>query len=508
MEFKIIYTSDTHGRLSAYDFLNKKYGNFGLSRLSSYLKSLQEPYLLLDNGDFLQGSPLLNYTRKNDLDNPVAKVFNALNYDYVGLGNHDFNYGLSYLESFQADYKNDILCANIYKDNLPYFKPYAIHEISGVKIAVIGLITEYTPLWENPKHIEGLAFIDAVEAAKETIKNNDLKNRSDLIVVLYHGGYNKDLSSGEAYGLPTDENVGYELFQIEDIDVLLTGHQHVPQIFSKNNRVSIQTSPNAIDFGLVSVEFTKIDNLIKIDSVKASILSSSDFEMDSDIESLISSEIEETNSFLSKSIGTTRLDMTITSPLSCRIGKHPLFQLINQIQLQYTKADISAASLPNETHGFNKEVTLNDIAVNFPFENDLVVLEVTGEILKSALEKSASYFSLEKGEIIINPKFIFPKIEHYNYDVYDGIDYTIDISKPEGQRVTKLYYKNFLVKPKQKFKLVLNSYRALGSGGFEMFKDAKKIISYPVSYFELIQSYIENNPELKINLIQNFTISK
>ena len=153
MEIKILYTTDTHGRLSAYDFLNKNYGAFGLSRLSSYLNKLTFPYLLLDNGDSLQGSPLLDYTRKNNLTNPVAKVFNALNYDYVTIGNHDFNYGLPYLQAFQEQLKSEILCANIYQNNKPFFKPYAIHELSGLRIGIIGLITEYTPFWEKPSHI-------------------------------------------------------------------------------------------------------------------------------------------------------------------------------------------------------------------------------------------------------------------------------------------------------------------------------------------------------------------
>lgn len=508
MKLRIVYTSDTHGRLSAYDFLNKNYGSFGLSRLSSYLKNLDAPYLLLDNGDFLQGSPLLDYTRKQKLDNPVSKVFSALNYSYITVGNHDFNYGLKYLEDFQASFKNEIICANIIKDNKSYFKPYVIHEVQGLKIAIIGLITEFVPMWEKPENIKDLEFKDVVSTTKNLIKDHDLRNKADLLLVLYHGGYNTSLVTKEVYGTSSAENKGFELFQIQDIDILLTGHQHVPQTYSKNNRVALQTSPNAIDFGLVTLDYEKIDGNIKFLSIEASILPLKNYPIDSDIETLIGCEIEKTNQYLSKAIGITKYDMSIRSPLDCRKEKHLLFQLINQIQLDYTKADISAASLPNDTHGFNKELTLNDIAVNFPFENDLVVLEVTGAILKEALEKNASYFALENDEIIVNPQYIFPKLEHYNYDVYDGIEYTMDISKSMGQRITKLDKNGKAIKANDVFTLALNSYRAIGSGGFDMFKKAKKIISYPISYFELIQAYIKENPRLDIDLIKNYIIHK
>lgn len=506
MNIKIIYTSDTHGRLSAYDFLNKNYGSFGLSRLSSYLKNIDTPYLLLDNGDYLQGSPLLDYTRKANTFNPVAKVFNALKYDYITVGNHDFNYGLSHLQKFKSLCNTKILCANILDQNDFLFKPYAIHLINGVRIAIIGLTTEYIPFWEKPEHILNLKFVDAVKITKQIIKDNNLKQLSDLIVVLYHGGFDRDLKTGQLYDKATIENRGYDLFQIEDVDILLTGHQHVPQVYSKNNRVAIQTSSNAKDFGLIDITISKDKNKLSVDRVEAKVQSLEAYPIDQSMELLLKKGLDETNEFLSKTIGTTQHDMSIKSPLSCRIKKHLLFQMINQIQLEYTKADISVASLPNETHGFKKNITLNDIAVNFPFENDLVVLEITGEILKNALEKNAEYFSIQNDTIIINPKYLFPKVEHYNYDVYDGINYTIKVGNPLGKRITSLSINGIPIEEKKRYTIALNSYRAIGSGGFDMFKLAKKIISYPVSYFELIENFIDKHPILSLEINNNYDV--
>lgn len=501
-KIKIIYTSDTHGRLSAYDFLNQSNGPFGLSRLSSYLKQEQCPYLLLDNGDFLQGSPLLDYTRKNQKENPVAKVFNELGVVVVTVGNHDFNFGLPYLLDFQKQYQGNVLCANIIEKGHHLFKPFDIIEIDGVRIAVIGVTTEYIPFWEKPEHIEGLTFEDVTKTVSDVISLNQLKMRSDVIVVLYHGGFAKDLKTHVSYGAPTIENKGYELFQNQDIDILLTGHQHIPMVFKKEDRVALQTAHNARNFGVITIEQ---DEKGKI-GIHADLVEMSAFPVDIDIEKSIESEIDQTNRYLSKPIGIAKTNMRIHDPLSCRIRKHPLFQMINQIQMSYTDADLSIASLPNETHGFNHEITLNDIAINFPFENDLVVLEMNGSTLKKALEKNAEYFSLEENKIVINPNYLYPKVEHYNYDVYEGIDYIIDVSQPLGKRIVSLKFQNKDVSPEQWFTVAVNSYRAVGSGGFDMFKDARKVISYPVSYFDLISSYVEKEHKLDFEVIDNYKV--
>lgn len=500
----IVYTSDTHGRITAYDFLNHHYDSFGLSRLSSYLKTLKTPFLLLDNGDFLQGSPLLDYTRKNKSSNPVAKIFNLLNYHAVTIGNHDFNFGLPYLLDFQTQFQGEILCANIKKHGKYLFKPYDIVEMNDIKIALIGVTTEYIPFWEKPANIEDLIFDDVVDTVSKLITTEHLKEKSDVILVMYHGGYQKNPKTGESYGHETIENKGYELFQNADIDILLTGHQHVPQVFQKNNRITIQTSHNAKDFGVITIEKKTSDSI----QIEGCLLETESYAVDMEIEDLIQDAISKTNTYLSQTIGSTKMDMRIHDPLSCRIKKHPLFQLINQIQLDYTHANISLASLPNETHGFNRQITLNDIAISFPFENDLVVLEMSGKTLKKALEKNAEYFSIEADQIVVNPKYLIPKVEHYNYDVYDGIEYTIDISMPIGNRITHLTYQNKPIQPDHLFKVAVNSYRSVGSGGFDMMKEAQRIIAYPVSYFDLISTYIEKHQKLDFIVYENYKIIK
>lgn len=503
---KLIYTSDTHGRITTHDFMTKKQGPFGLSRLSSYLKQLNEPYLLMDNGDFLQGSPLLDITRKQTSNQPVADVFNALHVQYVTPGNHDFNFGLSPLLSFQNAFQGKVICANIYKDGKPFFTPYVIHEIGGIRIALIGLTTEYIPVWERKENIEGLEFKDAVEVTTLLIREHHLKEVSDLIVVMYHGGYEQNITTHEHYGKITAENKGYQLFDIPEIDILLTGHQHVPQIHSREGRWTLQTSHNAVDAGVITVTINEEDSSRRVESIHAELIKLSHYGVDTQVESILNDSIQLTEKQLIQSVGRIKTEMKITSPLSARIQKHPLFQLINHVQMLHTGATLSCASLPNETHGLPKEVTLLDLYTSFPFENDLVVLEVTGKKILEALEQNASYFSVQEGQVVVNPKFLHPKVEHYNYDVYDGIEYVIDLRSPQGDRIRDVNIQGNPISLKKTYTLALNSYRATGSGGFDMFKDCKVRSLHPVSYVGMIQEYLERHPDLVVEVVDNFKV--
>lgn len=509
VQFKIIYTSDTHGRLSAYDFISKSCGSFGLSRFSSYLKDCEVPYLLVDNGDMLQGSPLLDYARKNNLPCPVSAVFNTLGYTYLTPGNHDFNFGLEHLLRFQSSFSGTVLCANIYKEDTPLFTPFVVHEICGVKVAVIGLTTEYIPFWERKEHVEGLAFLDGISTVEEILAVHRLRDVADLVVVLYHGGYEKDLETGASFGNSTVENKGYGLFQIPGVDIVLTGHQHVSQLYtSADGRVALQTGFNALDAGVVDVvmERDRDGKRFALQSLEAGLVKLGDYAVDPEIEGLLEPLVLETDRYLSEPLATLQTDMSITSPLMARERKHPLFQLINDLQLSLTGADISCASLPNETHGFPRELRRNDVAMNFPFENDLVVLEVSGRQLRQALEQNASYFSVIDGNVGVSPQFLHPKVEHYNYDVYDGISYEILLGRPVGHRIASVYVGNAALDDDRLYSLALNSYRATGAGGFSVFQEARIVRKLPVSYYELVCEHIAAHPNLSITVHDNFTV--
>ena len=166
-------------------------------------------------------------------------------------------------------------------------------------------------------------------------------------------------------------------------------------------------------------------------------------EADQEILNLTSDLEAQTQKWLDQPIGKIEGDMVITDSFSVRTCEHPAIEFINKVQMQAAGVDISTTSLFNNlSPGFGTNVTMRDIISNYMFPNTLKVLCVSGQDIKDALEQSASYFMLnETGNLEVNPAFIHPKPQHYNYDMWEGIEYVLDIRNPIGKRVTTLTYK-------------------------------------------------------------------
>jgi 2',3'-cyclic-nucleotide 2'-phosphodiesterase/3'-nucleotidase len=511
MKFKVIYTSDVHGSLLSSDYPTKKSINKGISRLKTYLLAQKSPYLLLDNGDILQGSPLLDHHRqfRKIETNPAAITLNKLGYNAINLGNHDFNYGKSYLAKYLKEINAEVICANVIdkKREIKLKKSHIFKTDNGIRIGIIAAVTQYIPNFERKENIIDFKFLDAFETIKREVKN--IRNKVDTLIVLYHGGFEKEITTGKLIGRPTKENEGYKISKIKGIDFLLTGHQHVPQVHNlKDGPLIIQTSANATDFGEVEIDFYRNEkNIWKIKKAIAKLIKI-DFKEDKEIIKILNKQETETQKWLDIPIALTEQEMTIKDQLSCRQFKHPLFQFTNIIQTDLTKADISVASLPNTATGFKKNITTRDIQANYIYPNTILKIEVTGKILKQAIEKTAEYFVLENNIVKINKKFLYPKIEHYNYDVYDGVDYVLDITKPISQRLISLKFKGKAVKDKDVFSLAINNYRAVGGGDYEMFKKARVLKEYDISLADLATNYLKKHSKLSIKLINNFLLKK
>ena len=502
MRLNIVYTSDVHGQITSTNYALNQKDDIGLSRLATYLKNLNDETVLLDNGDFLQGSIILDYYRKyvnKDL-HPMIKAFNLLKYDAVNLGNHDFNYGQEYLNRVLDDLTASVVCANVIKDHKNLYKPYIIKQLrNGKKIGIIGIVTQYIPHWEKPDHIEGLTFLNAYDSTKKYVQ--EIRDSVDYVVVLYHGGFEKDLITQQAIGRPTEENMGYRLSQIKDIDLLLCGHQHMPTIYqNENNTIVLQTAANVKSFGHVTIDFDEHSFTHKGELMKNHYADELSFiNTFKDLES-------KTQAYLDRPISNTIQDMTITSQLDARKVKHPMFQFINQLQLSLSSAQISAASLPNEAIGFKETIRLRDVAANFVYPNTIQVLDINGLDLKKALERTAEYFTIDQGEIAVDASFLYPKVEHYNYDVFDGIDYEFDLTKEKGNRLTKASIDGEEIEDEKHYTMVLNNYRAQGGGDYPMYQNARLIKEYTVSMFDLVVEYLQEHPTLEIDIVENFTI--
>ncbi|GIM47234.1 2',3'-cyclic-nucleotide 2'-phosphodiesterase [Collibacillus ludicampi] len=515
----ILETSDVHGNILPLNYANNKPMDVGLAKIATLLQKERHknPYMIvIDNGDLIQGTPLTYYHARIDQQphNPMVLVLNELAYDAAVLGNHDFNYGLDVLGKAIRESNFPWLSANVVKKGTgePFFgKPYLVKHFPGdLKVGVLGLTTQYIPIWEHPRHIEGMDFLDAVEAAKRWVKLLREKERVDVVIVSYHGGFERDLETGEPIEELTGENQAYQLCQeVEGIDVLLTGHQHRSIAGKSIHGVTVvQPSSQGRMIGKVTVELRKQPDGWQIVRKDSELLSVKHVVPDPHIVHMVQPYEEKTQLWLDKPIGKVRGDMRIHDPMLVRLRDHAVIEFFNKVQMEYAHVDISATALfDNASPGFSENISMRDIVTNYMYPNTLRVIRIKGKDIKAALEKCASYFAAYSGgKIEMNPEFTTPKPQHYNYDMWEGIEYKINISRPLGERVVLLNYKGKPIEMEQEYDVVMNSYRAGGGGNYRMFKGKPIVRDIPVDVVELIAEYIMERGTIEATVDHNWEV--
>lgn len=515
MKLTILATSDIHGYIYPTDYREAIADQpMGLLKVSELIKNERKEaegeVILIENGDFIQGSPLAQYVNEKTADPAqLVQALNELQVDAGVIGNHEFNFGLAYLKAAIAEVNHPVLSANIVNQEggLLADKPAVILNKGDLKVAVLGLTTQYIPNWEHPETIKGLTFLSAYETAKKWVPK--LNEEADIVIVSYHGGFESDLETGEPTERHTGENEGYKILtEIEGIDAFITGHQHREIEAVVNGVPVIQPGQRGEKIGKIVLEIEEKRDTYQVINSEATLLSTENVQMNEELKALYDPLQDEVNGWLDQAIGHTTGDMTITDPFLARIKKHPYIELINKVQLHYGKADISSTALFSDTvTGYGDEITIRDILVNYPFPNTLAVIQITGEELKAAIEQVANYFIIdEDGEIAVNPSYIKPKPQAYNYDMYEGVDYKIDVSKPVGERVIDLAYKGKNVEATDEFELVTNQYRAIGGGNFAMFEGKEFIREVNLSMSDLIIDYIQDRKSLDAEVNPNFEV--
>lgn len=502
-KLRIIATSDIHGYIHPSDYREKgAHAPLGLSRIATAIKDYRDkgPVLLLDNGDAFQGSPLLMYyhDHPNRYNNPIAQAFNYLNYDYINLGNHDFNYGPARLETFIKENNAPLLTSNI-KINGEVVGQSEIIEIENKKIALIGVTTHYIPNWERPDHIRHMSFADAYESMKSEVFR--LKDSVDIVIGMYHGGFEKDLETGEPTETLTGENQGYLMADIEGLDILITGHQHRSIAGFLHGTAVTQTAFKAQEFALIELD-------LETKEIKPQLIDAGHYEPDTELLKHFSDLEAATQVWLDQEIGyLCDGDLLIEDEFAARKQKHPLISLLNQIQMDKTGSQLSSNAMFNQAKGFSQRITMRDLVNTYPYPNTLVKKEIDGKNLKLMLERTAEYFTLDaQGNIAIAENYFTPKPQHYNYDMFDGIDYTIDVAQPIGKRIVALTYQGKPVQDEDTFTITVNNYRASGGGKYEMVKEAKTLESYQEDMVEIMMDYFKRHPQVKVDHKNNITL--
>lgn len=500
MKLVIYQTSDLHGYVYPTNYVKEM--PLGILKIGSYILEDEKTYdasLKIDCGDLIQGSPMTNYLyQKKVKNNPLTLGMKKIGYDVHVLGNHEFNYGIDYLTNAYQPLENKILSANI--EGLPFkSKPYEIFDFNGFKVACIGLTTSFIPNWEQEKNIKGMIFLDPVKQYQKY--EAELKEKADYIMVCYHGGFEKSVDEAM---VPTEkltkENQASELLETFDsIDVILSGHQHRSFITKVNGVICAQPMHNGQNL-------TKIVIDTKTKEATYELLHTSDLTtpINQELEAIFSDTQAMLETYLDQKIGHINQDIEIHDIFKARFEGHPFVNFLHQVQLDVSHADLSVTALFDSAIGFKQEISIRDVLINYPYPNTLRVLKIKGSKIKEAIEKSVTYFVLNNGKVEINEEFLVPKVQNYNYDMFGGLDYIVDLKRPFYDRVVSMTINSKPLDLEKEYTIVMNNYRATNTSVYPAYENAvcTKEINYDMS--EILIQYFISHPHVTVDSKKNY----
>ena len=514
VQITILGTTDLHGNINPIDYYTNKPDNRGLAKVATLIKRIRREHpnvLLVDSGDTIQGSPLESFhsQKNNQPPDPMMLVMNSLDYDALAVGNHEYNFGLKVLEKARNEAKFPWLSANTYDKatGKPHYKPYIVKEVGGVRVGILGFTTPGVPHWDNPPNYEGLEFREPVAEARKWVPILRAQERADVVVVAMHMGLGEDLRTGEmSPGQIPHENEAISIAkEVPGIDVIFMGHTHrdVPSVYI-NGVLLTQANHWGRHLARADLYLQKGSTGWRVYAKSARTLPTDErVEPDPEVVKMAEPYDRQTQEWLSKVIGQSAEELTA---LEARFRDTAILDLIQKVQLESGKADVSMVASFNSQARIEKgSVSVRDIAGLYVYENTLVVLEVTGQQLKDALEHSAKYYKpYVAGKTPSD--LIDEKIPAYNFDIAEGVTYDLDISKPIGQRIQNLRFRGQPLSPAKKLRLATNNYRVNGGGGYTMYKNAPVVYRSSEEIRELIIDWVERNKTVPTKPNNNWRI--
>jgi len=436
-------------------------------------------------------------------------AMNALHYDAMAVGNHEYNFGLPVLEKARSEAEFPWLSANTYNKgtNQTHYKPYLIKEVAGVRIGVLGLTTPGIPNWENAPNYAGLEFREPLSEAKKWVPVLRRKERADVVIIAMHMGLEQDLRTGEINpGQVPNENRAIAIAkQVPGVDLIFMGHTHrdMPSLVINGVQL-IQANYWGRHLARVDLYLENAGPRWLVFARSARTIAMDDrVAPDQEILKLGEPYDRETQAWLSRAIGQSAAELTAAE---ARFRDTAILDLIQRVQLEAGKAQVSMAAVFNPDARITKgPVTVRNIAGLYVYENTLVVLEVTGQQLKDALEHSAKYFRpYEPGKSAA--ELVDEKIPAYNFDIAEGVTYALNIAKPIGQRIENLQFQGKPLSPTQKLRLATNNYRVNGGGGYTMYKGAPVVYRSSEEIRELIVDWVERHKTIPTEPTNNWKI--
>lgn len=485
LTLRLVETTDVHGNYFPYDFIGRREGAGSLSRVATFVDSLRrsagsDRVVLLDNGDILQGQPSAYYFNYIDTTarHPAAEMYDYMGYDAATIGNHDIETGHAVFDRWIRQSRTPILGANVIDTSTgqPYLKPYTVIERDGIKIAVLGMLTEAIPAWLPENIWSGLRFEPVSESAPKWLEIIREKESPDLMVGLFH--------SGRDYSRTTDgmmENSALWVGEnVPGFDIIFFGHDH--QTYNSNavndGGLTLMMNPanNARNAALAEVTFT-FDNDGKphVSDKRGYIVDMDEYLPSPRFLQRFRKAYDDTRSFVDRVIGEAESAMSTRDAF---FGPTTFMDLIHRLQLSISGADISlAAPLSFDATIHKGPMRVSDMFTLYKYENMLYTMRMTGREIKDYLEMSYSLWTRDAQPGQPYPHLLLfaadqptaadNRLRHpaYNFDSAYGIDYTVDVTRPRGEKINITGMTDGRpFNPDSFYTVAVNSYRGNGGG--------------------------------------------
>jgi len=491
INISILETTDLHGVILPWDFIEIEPLDASLAGTAGYVKKLrgsEDAVFLLDNGDNLQGQPAVYYYNFIDTTSPhiLSEAMNWMGYDACTVGNHDIEAGHSVYDRLVDEYNFPLLAANAVdvKTGKPYFKPYVVLEKENIRVAVLGLVTPAIPTWLPEELYSGIEFRDMVETAKLWMPEI-LKQKPDIVVGMFHSGWNTENENYKPDDFSSENGTSAVAWKVPGFDIILCGHDHKPanEIFinSAGDTVLILNGGSRSQYiarAEIALSSKGLFRKMK-KTISGKLIRVNELEPDADFMERFAKHEKIIKEYVTRVIG--YLPEAITSRDSY-FGSSAFTDMIHSIQLDITGADVSfAAPLSFDVTIAKGPVTVGDMFKLYRYENMLYTMSMTGEEIMKYLEYSYSgwlntmegpddyllrYRLGNNGKPVLTDGRAWLANAYYNFDSGAGLEYIVDVSKPADSRIKIISFTDGRPFEKQKlYKVAINSYRGSGGGG-------------------------------------------
>ncbi len=486
----ILQTSDLHGMVNPFDYASNQENKTSMAHAAAVIKAerAKDPdLLLLDTGDTTQANYIQEFL--GETPHPMIRAMNFLDYDAWTLGNHEFNFDFKYTTKEIEEFEGVTLGGNFYKaDGTRWLDAYHIFEVDGVKVAVFGVDAPHIPQWEksDPGHYDNMKITEPEEEIGRIL--DELEGKADVIIGSVHYGLEGEYGCAgmrevaEAYG--------------ERMDALFIGHAHAKVNETIGGIPVLEPGSNGEFVSKVTLTLKADGSGWAVDKAEGELIECAGVTPDPEFLAEFKGLHEKSLELASREVGT--VGKTFIEPLEVLPGiptavleDDAVTDLVNKVQMERAGADVSLAALFDATSNLQAGPFLHRDSVKiYKYDNTLYGVKVTGKQMKAIMEeKAGSFFNqYQPGDVTIS---FNPGIRLYNYDMFAGLDYEIDISKPVGSRIQNVIYKGHPMTDDETMILALNNYRYGGLVSAGLINEAD-VVYEGGAVRDMITEYVES----------------